>query len=298
MPMPLSRLVSQEGGSEAALLDLYLADIRAIPLLVAAEEVALAQRIEAGEPAARLLFVRANLRLVIKMAAHHVGRGLSLLDLIQEGNIGLMRAVDKFDWRRGYKFSTYATWWIRQAITRAVAEKGRVIRLPANMEGSVARYLSRLEALRQELGHEPSREEADAVLGADSERMRDAVAASRMIISLDARVGEDGALALSDLLADEDTPAVDELATTSALVETAREVMAQFLTPREVQALQLRFGLDGNCQHSLAEVGRAMGISAERARQIEVLALRKLRRPRVRQRLGSWLRRPPSPQAA
>lgn len=255
---------------------LYLRDIAEAPLLTAEEEVELAKRIEAGDMEALQRFVRSNLRLVVSIAKRYVGRGLSLLDLIQEGNIGLIRAVQKYDWRRGYRFSTYATWWIRQAITRAIADQGRTIRLPVHMTDSITRYRRTVGQLTQELGRPPKPEEVAEAMSIQPEKVEQIIRAAQRTISLEKPIGEDDEGSLGDLIADDVTRTPEEEAVDTLLQRDVAEVLEE-LNPRERLVLQLRFGLGNRSSHTLGEVGRQLDISRERVRQIENEALRKLR---------------------
>ena len=256
---------------------LYLREISRAPLLTAEEEVELAKRIEQGDMEALQRFVRSNLRLVVSIAKRYVGRGLSLLDLIQEGNIGLMRAVQKYDWRRGYRFSTYATWWIRQAITRAIADQGRTIRLPVHMTDSITRYRKTVAQLTQELGRPPQPEEVAEAMSVAPEKVEQIIQAAQRTISLEKPIGEEDETSLGDVIADEVTKGPEEVAAESMLRRDVAQVL-ESLSPRERLVLQLRFGLGNGSPHTLAEVGAQLNISRERVRQLENEALRKLRR--------------------
>ena len=275
--------------SEAAEVDAitaYLREIGRVPMLSHAQEIDLAQRIEAGEKDATQQFVLANLRLVVSIAKRYVGRGLSLLDPIQEGNIGLMRAVQRYDWRRGHRFSTHATWWIRQAISRAVADKGRAIRLPVYVNTALNRVRRERQRLVQELGREPTEQELAEALEMDVERLHELEAAPGTPISLELPVGEDEEQELGDVLADESSTSPEEIATTRTMKREVQEVLEDVLTPRERLVLQMRFGLGkAGRTYPLEQVGRKLGITRERVRQIEAGALAKLRHPKVLDRL-------------
>jgi len=277
--------------TEAAEVDAitaYLREIGRVPMLSHAQEIELAQRIEAGDKEAVQQFVLANLRLVVSIAKRYVGRGLSLLDLIQEGNIGLMRAVQRYDWRRGHRFSTHATWWIRQAISRAVADKGRAIRLPVYVNTALNRVRRERQRLVQELGREPTEQELAEALDMEVERLHELEAAPGTPISLELPVGEDEEQELGDVLADESSTSPEEIATTRTMKREVQEVLEDVLTPRERLVLQMRFGLGkAGRTYPLEQVGRKLGITRERVRQIEAGALAKLRQPKVLDRLRS-----------
>ncbi|HKS69510.1 MAG TPA: sigma-70 family RNA polymerase sigma factor [Ktedonobacterales bacterium] len=273
--------------AEVDAITAYLREIGRVPMLSHAQEIELAQRIEAGDKEAVQQFVLANLRLVVSIAKRYVGRGLSLLDLIQEGNIGLMRAVQRYDWRRGHRFSTHATWWIRQAISRAVADKGRAIRLPVYVNTALNRVRRERQRLVQELGREPSEQELADALGMDVERLHELEAAPGTPISLELPVGEDEEQELGDVLADEASTSPEEAATTRTMKSEVQEVLGDVLTPRERLVLELRFGLGNGHTFPLEQVGRQLGITRERVRQIEAGALAKLRHPKVLERLRS-----------
>jgi RNA polymerase primary sigma factor len=265
---------------------LYLRDIAQVPLLTAQEEVLLAQRIEQGDMDALQRFVRANLRLVVSIAKRYLGRGLSLLDLVQEGNLGLMRAVEKYDWTRGYRFSTYATWWIRQAITRAISDQGRTIRLPVHVTDSITRYRRSLAQLTQELGRPPLPEELAEAMSIQPEKLEQIIQAAQRTISLDTPFSSEDETNLGDIIADEVTRGPQQEAEEVLLQRDVAEVL-ECLNPRQRLVLQLRFGLGTGTPHTLAEVGDQLNISRERVRQLENEALRKLRRVGA-QRLAAY----------
>ena len=263
----------------------YLREIGRVPMITHEREIELAQRIEMGDNEAMKQFILANLRLVVSIAKRYVGRGLTLLDLIQEGNIGLIRAVQRYDWRRGHRFSTHATWWIRQAISRAVADKGGSIRLPVYVNTALNRIRRERQRLLQELGREPTEEELAEATGLDPIRMVELQGAPGAPVSLELPVGEDEEQELGDVLADTESASPEDLATTQTLKDEVQRVLESVLTPRERLVLQLRFGLGNSQAHPLEQVGRELGITRERVRQIEAGALAKLRQPPVLERL-------------
>lgn len=268
---------------------MYLREIGRIALLTSEEEVDLAKRSERGEQSAKDRLIEANLRLVVSIAKKFVGRGMPLLDLIQEGNFGLMKAVEKFDYRRGYKFSTYATWWIRQAITRAIADQARTIRIPVHMVETINKLTRIQRQLSQELQRDPTPEEIAAEMGMDIEKVNHVLKISQGTISLETKVGEEEDSTISDFLPDEKNIAPDEAATQQLLREQLREVI-KGLYPREQKIVRMRFGLDDGKSHTLEEVGREFGVTRERIRQIEAKALLKLRRNRESKKLKEYLK--------
>jgi RNA polymerase primary sigma factor len=273
----------EEGELGSAALDdpvrAYLNEIGRVSLLTKRQEVELAQQIEAGSEAARQHLIEANLRLVVSIARKYMVRGLPLLDLIQEGNLGLMRAVEKFDHRRGFKFSTYATWWIRQAITRSIADRSRTIRVPVHVTDRINRVIRVSRRLSQELGRDPNDEEIGEEVGVTPEQVRELLMISREPVSLDSPVGDDGDDSrLEDFIEDKEAEAPIEAATRSLLTGQLEDVLFT-LTPRERRVLQLRFGLADDQQRTLEEVGRRLGMTRDRVRKIERTALSKLRDP-------------------
>jgi len=278
-------MVSAADAGESDAVMTYLREIGRVPMITHEREIELAKRIEAGDRDAMKQFILANLRLVVSIAKRYVGRGLTLLDLIQEGNIGLIRAVQRYDWRRGHRFSTHATWWIRQAISRAVADKGRTIRLPVYVNTALNRIRRERQRLLQELGREPTEIELAEATGLDPIRMVELQAAPGAPVSLELPVGEDEEQELGDVLADTESASPEDLATTQTLKDEVQRVLESVLTPREQLVLQLRFGLGNGQAHPLEQVGRELGITRERVRQIEAGALAKLRQPPVLDRL-------------
>ncbi len=283
----LELITTLEGGSVTDPVRQYLRDIGKISLLTAADEIDLAKRAEKNERRARDKLISANLRLVVSIAKKYVGRGMSLLDLIEEGNIGLMRAVDKYDWRRGYKFSTYATWWIRQAITRAIADQARTIRIPVHMVETINRFNRTQRRLMQELGREPAPEEVAKALGIDESKAREIIKVSQEPTSLETPVGDEEDSHLGDFIADQGLQP-DEQATRELLKVHLDEVLDS-LSPREKRVLQLRFGLEDGKQRTLEEVGKEFGVTRERIRQIEAKAIRKLKHPTRAKKLRDYL---------
>ncbi len=270
---------AEAGVSGAAIDDpvrMYLKEIGRVPLLRREQEVDLAQRIERGDEEAKRQLIEANLRLVVSIAKRYVSPGLHLLDLIQEGNRGLIRAVEKFDWRKGFKFSTYATWWVRQAITRALAEQTRTIRLPVHMGETINKLARTSRKLLQKLGREPTPEEIGKAMHLPAERVREIMKMTQEPISLDTPIGEDEDTFLGGLIEDHGALAPEEAATFTMLKAQLAGVL-ETLTPREREVLKLRFGLDDDRPRTLDEIGREFGVTRERIRQIETKALRKLR---------------------
>ena len=257
---------------------MYLKESGHVPLLTAEEEVALAQRMEAGDEEARHRLEEANLRLVVSIAKRYVGRGMLFLDLIQEGNLGLLKAVEKFDYSKGYKFSTYATWWIRQAITRAIADQARTIRIPVHMVETINKLVRISRQLLQELGRDPRPEEIAKEMGISVARVHEIMKIAQEPVSLETPIGEEEDSHLGDFIEDEAAPAPAEAASFMLLREQLEEVL-ETLTDREKNVLRLRFGLEDGRSRTLEEVGQSFGVTRERIRQIEAKALRKLRHP-------------------
>jgi len=313
---PVSTEVSAERESESfsEALPLYLQEIGRVPLLTGAAEVELAMAIEAGSGAAQQLkdgtrrstdelerladvidrgnlarrrLVESNLRLVVSVARRYMNRGIPLGDLIQEGNIGLMRAVEKFDYRRGFKFSTYATWWIRQAVSRALADHSRTIRVPVHMVETINRYVRLSASLQQELGREPTVDEIGKAMELPAERVREIVRILPQPISLESTVGDEQDAVLADFVVDENLPDMDEVAARIVLKGQVEGVL-ETLTPRERRVVELRFGLEGDKLYTLSEIGAELGVTRERIRQIETKALRKLRHPSRSRRLREF----------
>ena len=257
---------------------MYLKEIGKVPLLSAEEEIELAKRMEQGDVAAKKRLSEANLRLVVSIAKRYVGRGMLFLDLIQEGNMGLIKAVEKFDYRKGYKFSTYATWWIRQAITRAIADQARTIRIPVHMVETINKLIRVSRQLLQQYGREPQPEEIAAEMGISEDKVREIMKIAQEPVSLETPIGEEEDSHLGDFIPDDDAPAPAEAAAFTLLKEQLMSVLST-LTPREEKVLKLRFGLEDGRQRTLEEVGREFKVTRERIRQIEAKALRKLRHP-------------------
>ncbi len=267
---------------------MYLREIGKIPLLTPEEEVELAKRIETGDLEAKRKLMAANLRLVVSIAKKYIGRGMLFLDLIQEGNLGLSRAVEKFDYRKGFKFSTYATWWIRQAITRAIADQARTIRIPVHMVETINKLIRVSRQLVQKLGREPTAEEIAKEMGIDSERVAEIQRIAQEPVSLETPIGEEEDSQLGDFLEDKELLSPDDAAANQLLREEL-ESMIDELAPREREVLRLRFGLEDGHPYTLEEVGRRFGVTRERIRQIEAKALRKLRHPSRSKKLRDFI---------
>lgn len=257
---------------------IYLKDIGRVPLLTADQEIELAKRMEEGDEEAKHVLSEANLRLVVSIAKRYVGRGMQFLDLIQEGNLGLMKAVEKFDYTKGFKFSTYATWWIRQAITRAIADQARTIRIPVHMVETINKQVRATRQLLQKLGREPSAEEIAAYLGCSVERVREIQKIAQDPVSLETPIGEEEDSHLGDFLEDTTALSPSDVVESNMLKEQLIQVL-NTLTPREEKVLRLRYGLDDSHPRTLEEVGKEFNVTRERIRQIEAKALRKLRHP-------------------
>ncbi|MCI1944093.1 RNA polymerase sigma factor RpoD [Clostridium luticellarii] len=267
---------------------MYLKEIGKVPLLLPEEEISLAKRIEAGDQIAKKKLAEANLRLVVSIAKRYVGRGMLFLDLIQEGNLGLIKAVEKFDYRKGYKFSTYATWWIRQAITRAIADQARTIRIPVHMVETINKLIRVSRQLLQELGRDPHPEEVAKIMELPVDKVREIMKIAQEPVSLETPIGEEEDSHLGDFIPDDEAPAPAEAAAFTMLKEQLINVL-DTLTPREEKVLRLRFGLDDGRARTLEEVGREFNVTRERIRQIEAKALRKLRHPSRSKKLKDYL---------
>ncbi len=267
---------------------MYLKEIGRVSLLTAQDEVTLAKAIEAGDMVAKQRLTEANLRLVVSIAKKYIGRGMSFLDLIQEGNMGLIRAVEKFDYHKGYKFSTYATWWIRQAITRAIADQARTIRIPVHMVETINKLVRVSRRLLQELGREPSDDEIAEEMGITPEKVREIVKVSQDPVSLETPIGEEEDSHLGDFVEDKEAVSPSDAASLTMLHNEVEDIL-DTLTPRERRVLQLRFGLIDGHQRTLEEVGKRFGVTRERIRQIEAKALRKLRHPSRSKKLRDYL---------
>jgi len=267
---------------------MYLKDIGKVPLLSAEEEIELAKRMEAGDEAAKKKLAESNLRLVVSIAKRYVGRGMLFLDLIQEGNLGLLKAVEKFDYRKGYKFSTYATWWIRQAITRAIADQARTIRIPVHMVETINKVTRVSRDLLQKLGREPLPEEVGEVMGLPKERVQEIMKIAQEPVSLETPIGEEEDSHLGDFIQDESIPTPVE-ATNQTLLHEQLDDVVSTLTEREQRVIKLRFGWDDGRPRTLEEVGKEFNVTRERIRQIEAKALRKLRHPNRSNKVRDYL---------
>ena len=277
-----------EGVSIEDPVRMYLKEIGKVPLLTAEEEIELAKRMEQGDEEAKKRLAEANLRLVVSIAKRYVGRGMLFLDLIQEGNLGLIKAVEKFDYRKGYKFSTYATWWIRQAITRAIADQARTIRIPVHMVETINKLIRVSRQLLQELGREPTPEEIAEEMDMSVDRVREILKISQEPVSLETPIGEEEDSHLGDFIQDDNVPVPADAAAFTLLKEQLVEVLGT-LTEREQKVLRLRFGLDDGRARTLEEVGKEFNVTRERIRQIEAKALRKLRHPSRSRKLKDYL---------
>jgi|SRR5579885_848391 len=275
-------------GSVSDPVRMYLKEIGRIPLLTFDEEIELAKRVEKGDQKAKQKLINSNLRLVVSIAKKYIGRGLTLLDLIQEGNQGLIRAVEKYDWRRGFKFSTYATWWIRQSVTRAIADQARTIRIPVHMVENINRFLRSQRKLMQELGREPTPEEVAQVLGIPADKALEIIKISQNPASLEAPVGDEEDSHLGDFIHDASAPTLFDVASRELLKEQMNQVLGT-LSDRERKVLELRFGLDDGRPRTLEEVGKEFHVTRERIRQIEAKALRKMRHPSRGSKLRDYL---------
>ena len=288
----LAEIDAGVSGTEGVAIDdpvrMYLKEIGKVPLLSANEEIEIAKRMADGDQEAKRQLAEANLRLVVSVAKRYVGRGMLFLDLIQEGNLGLIKAVEKFDYRKGYKFSTYATWWIRQAITRAIADQARTIRIPVHMVETINKLIRVNRQLLQEYGREPRPEEIAAEMGISEEKVREIIKVAQEPVSLETPIGEEEDSHLGDFIPDDDAPAPAEVAAFTLLKEQLMEVL-DTLTPREEKVLRLRFGLDDGKARTLEEVGKEFNVTRERIRQIEAKALRKLRHPSRSKKLKDFL---------
>ena len=284
----MEKFFSQEGLAIDDPVRMYLKEIGKIPLLSAERELYLAEQIALNNKAAKDELIEANLRLVVSIAKRHVGKGMYFLDLIQEGNLGLIKAVEKFDYSKGYKFSTYATWWIRQAITRAIADQARTIRIPVHMVETIHKVSRTARTLLQELGREPTTDEIAEKLGMTPDKVRDIMKIAQDPVSLETPIGEEEDSHLGDFVEDTDSPAPSESASYSLLREQLFNIL-HTLTPREEQVIKLRFGLEDGRPRTLEEVGKQFDITRERIRQIEAKALRKLRHPSRSKTLKDYL---------
>lgn len=282
------KIVAVEGITVDDPVRMYLKEIGRIPLLSHDQELELATRMAEGDEEAKHRLAEANLRLVVSVAKRYVGRGMQFLDLIQEGNLGLIKAVDKFDYRKGFKFSTYSTWWIRQAITRAIADQARTIRIPVHMVETINKLVRVNRQLLQELGREPRHDEIAKVMGITEDKVREIIKIAQDPVSLETPIGEEEDSHLGDFIPDDDAPAPDNMATQAMLKRQLNDVLST-LTPREEKVLRLRFGLDDGRTRTLEDVGKEFNVTRERIRQIEAKALRKLRHPSRSRRLKDYL---------
>ncbi|HJB26014.1 MAG TPA: RNA polymerase sigma factor RpoD [Firmicutes bacterium] len=284
----LESSLASEGISIDDPVKVYLKEIGRVPLLTPEEEIDLATRMEQGDEEARKRLAEANLRLVVSIAKRYVGRGMQFLDLIQEGNLGLIKAVEKFDHTKGFKFSTYATWWIRQAITRAIADQARTIRIPVHMVETINKVKKVTSQLLHKNGHDPSADEIAAELDMPVDKVREIMRVAQEPVSLETPIGEEEDSHLGDFIPDDDAPAPAEAASHTLLKEQLSDVLST-LTPREEKVLRLRFGLEDGRSRTLEEVGKEFNVTRERIRQIEAKALRKLRHPSRSKRLKDFL---------
>ncbi len=284
----MEKILEQEGVAIDDPVRQYLKEIGRIPLLAGDQEKELAERMINGDESAKNILVESNLRLVVSIAKKYLGRGMYFLDLIQEGNLGLMKAVDKFDYTKGYKFSTYATWWIRQAITRAIADQARTIRIPVHMVETIHKVTKYSRQMLQELGREPTAEEIGEKIGLSADRVREILKISQDPVSLETPIGEEEDSHLGDFIPDDDTPAPADAAASTILREVIEREL-HTLTPREEHVIKLRFGLYDGRSRTLEEVGKEFDITRERIRQIEAKALRKLRHPSRARHLRGFL---------
>ena len=287
-PESMERILEQEGLAIDDPVRMYLEEVGKVPLLDAEEEKELARRMSDGDEEAKNKLVESNLRLVVSIAKRYVGKGMFFLDLIQEGNLGLMKAVEKFDYKKGYKFSTYATWWIRQAITRAIADQARTIRIPVHMVETIHKVSRYSRQMLQELGREPTADEIGEKMGMSADRVRDIMKIAQDPVSLETPIGEEEDSHLGDFIPDEDTPAPADAASATILREVIEREL-HTLTPREEHVIKLRFGLYDGRTRTLEEVGKEFDITRERIRQIEAKALRKLRHPSRARHLKGFL---------
>ena len=284
----MEKMLQQEGLAIDDPVRMYLKEIGKVPLLDAEKELEIAERMANGDEEAKQMLIEANLRLVVSIAKRYVGKGMFFLDLIQEGNLGLIKAVEKFDYTKGYKFSTYATWWIRQAITRAIADQARTIRIPVHMVETIHKVSRYQRQLLQELGHEATPDEVAEKIGMSPEKVREIMKIAQDPVSLETPIGEEEDSHLGDFIPDDDSPAPQDAASYAMLREQIKEVL-HTLTPREEHVLKLRYGLNDGRTHTLEEVGKEFNITRERIRQIEAKALRKLRHPSRSKRLKDFL---------